>query len=427
MKNRFLKSTLILLVGGVLTKLFSLIIRIYFTRIVGAEGINIYAIVMPTYSLLITITQLGFPIAIASVIAKGEKSGKNVMFSIIPVSIALNLFLIGIMMISARFLSTNLLHEPKAFLPLICLSLVLPFVSLASIIRGYFFGKQQMLPHSLSNILEQFFKFFIVIAVLPRLLKYGPVLAVSGYILISIVSETISIIIFLIFLPKNFSIKKADLKPDAGTIKEVLSISIPSVGGRIVGNIGYFLEPIILTFVLMLVGYSSEYIIREYAIYNTYVIGVLVVPSFFIAALGTALIPEISKNMHNKALVKNILKKSLFFSFLFGVAANIIFFIFAKDILLLIFNTTDGVVYIKVLACFFIFYYLEAPLASALQSLGYANYALKTTTIGIIIKLILMTLLSLLRIGIYSLIIAEIIFIIIVVVLNYLKLKKICK
>ncbi len=425
MKNKFIKSTLILIIGGILTKLFSFIIKIYFTRVIGTEGINIYAIIMPTYSLLITITQLGFPIAISNIIAKGAKSGKNIIFSVVPISLIINLFLILIVVFSAKFLTFNLLHEPKAFFPLICLSFVLPFISIASIIRGYFFGKQQMMPHTMSNILEQFFKFFIVILVLPHLLKYGIVIAVSGYILISIISETLSIIIFLLYLPKNFTIKKEDIKPDTETIKEVLSIGLPSVGGRIIGNIGFFLEPIVLSFVMLSVGYTSSFVVSQYAIYNTFVIGVLIVPTFFITALATALIPEISKTSYDKKRTKKIYYKSLSLSLFFGLFANAFIFIFAEEILQIVFHTTSGVNYIKVLACFFIFYYLEAPMASALQSLGYAKYSMKSTTIGIIFKLLFIVILSLFKIGIYSLIFSEVIFIFVVVISNYYKLKKI--
>ncbi len=427
MKNKFIKSTVILIIGGILTKLFSFIIRIYFTRVIGEDGISIYSIIMPTYSLLITITQLGFPIAISNIIAKGKKTGKNVIFSIVPFSIILNLFLILFVVFSSKYLTANLLHEPRAFVPLICLSFVLPFISIASILRGYFFGKQQMLPHTMSNVLEQFFKFFIVIAVLPHLMKFDIVFAVSGYILISIISETISIIIFLLYLPKKFKIEKKDIKPDTQTIKEVLTIGLPSVGGRIIGNIGFFFEPIILTFVMMSVGYSAKFIVSEYAVYTTYVIGLLIVPSFFITALGTALIPEISKISNNKKKVKKIYKKSLIASFAFGILVNMFIFIFTKEILYIIFKTTKGVNYIKLLAPFFIFYYLEAPMASTLQSLGFAKESMKSTTFGIIIKLIATFLLSYLKIGIYSLIIAEILFIFVVVILDYFKIKSILK
>ena len=241
MKNKFLKSTFILLIGGIITKILAFVIRIYFTRVIG-KGIEIYSLIMPTYSMLITITQLGFPLAISTIVAKEVKRGKQIASSIIPVSILLNLILILILLFSSKFLAINLLHNKDAYYPLIAMGLVLPFISLASIIRGYFFGKQQMMPHSISNIIEQLFKLFIVLIVLPKLIKYGTVFAVTGYILISIISEAISIIVFLLYLPKGFTIKKEDLKPDYGTIKEVLRIGIPSTSSRIIGNIGYFLN-----------------------------------------------------------------------------------------------------------------------------------------------------------------------------------------
>lgn len=423
MKNKFIKSTLILLIGGMLTKILSFIIRIYFTRVIG-DGINIYSLIMPTYSLLITITQLGFPLAISNIIAKGKKRGKNIMASVIPVSIILNLILIISMILFAGTLSNDLLHEKDAFYPLIACSFVMPFISLSSIIRGYFFGKQQMMPHSISNVIEQLFKLFIVIVILPHLLKYGTLVSVCGYILISILSETISIIVFLLYLPKGWKISKEDLKPDFGTIKDVLAISLPSTGSRIIGNIGYFLEPIILTFVMMQNGYSNDFIIREYAVYNTYVIGILVVPTFLLGAISTSLLPEISKNIHNKIKVKRLFKKVMIFSLLLGIVANIVIYFSCPIILDILFKTTDGITYIRFLSIFFIIFYFEAPLSSVLQAYNEAKFIMRTTTIGIIIKLVSMALLSYLKIGIYCLIIAEIINILVVTIINYYKVKK---
>lgn len=426
MKNKFIKSTLILLIGGIITKLLSFIIRIYFTRNIGS-GIEIYSLIMPTYSLLITITQLGFPLAISSIIAKGEKTGKNIASSIIPISIILNIFLILIVVLSANFLSNNLLHNKETYYPLLACSLVLPFISIASIIRGYFFGKQQMTPHTISNIIEQLFKLFIVIIVLPKLIKHGIIFAVTGYILISIISETISIIVFLLYLPKGFTIKKEDLKPDIGTIKDVLKIGIPSVSSRIIGNIGYFFEPIILTNLLLLNGFSNEYIISNYAIYNTYVIGLLVVPTYLLGAVATALLPELSKNINNIKKVKRIFYKVLTFSLIFGIGANIFLFFFSDEILSIVFNTTSGYTYIKFLCPFFILYYLEAPLSIVLTAFNKTKIVMRTTTIGIVFKLITLSILCFCNIGIYALIISEIVDILIVVLLNYKETKKLLK
>ena len=425
MKNKFIRSTITLIIGALFTKLLGFIIRILFTRMVNEDAINLYSIIMPTYSLLITFAGLGLPVAISSVIAQNRNNSKKVLFSIIPVSIILNIILISIVFFTAPYISNNLLNNKEAYYPIISIAFILPFISISSIIRGYFFGKQRMLPHTVSNIIEQIFRLVLIVIILPIIIKYGHVFTVTIYILLNIISEIVSIIIFLIFAPKNFSITKEDITPSISIIRDVMSIAIPSTSSRIIGNIGYFFEPIILTFTLNMVGYSNKYVLTEYGIYNAYVLPLLTIPSFFIIALNTSLIPEISKYKYNKNIIKKRLKQSILFSILIGFISNTIVFLFTDKLLLLIFNTNKGINYIKLLAPFFIFLYLEGPLSSILQALNYANYTMKTTIISTIIKLVTIYLFSLMRIGLYGLLISEIINIFLVIYLNSIKIKKV--
>ena len=425
MKNKFVKSTLILIIGALFTKLLGLIIRIIFTRAVNENVINLYSIIMPTYSLLITLAGLGLPLAISNIIASSKTSSKKILFSIIPASLLINLILIGIVFLTAPIISNNLLHNKDTYYPIISIAFILPFISLSSIIRGYFFGKQKMMPHTLSNIIEQLFRLFLIILVIPRILKYGTIFTVTIYILLNIISEIISIIVFLIFAPKNFIIRRHDLIPDITIVKEIMSIAIPTTSSRIIGNIGYFFEPIILTFTLTLSGYSNNFVLTEYGIYNAYVLPLLTIPSFFILALNTSLVPEISKYRTNKIIVKKRLKQAVIFSFIIGLISNILVYIFSSDLLKIIFNTNKGIDYIKFLAPFFIFLYLEGPLSSTLQALNYAKYTMNVTIITTLIKLITLFIFSLLRIGLYGLLISEIINILLVIYLNTLKIKKV--
>lgn len=425
MKNKFVKSTLILIVGALLTKLLGFIIKIIFTRTVNEADINLYSIIMPTYSLLITLAQLGFPLAISNLIAENKTTSKKILFSIIPASLLINIILITLVFLTAPYISNNLLHNKDAYYPIISIAFILPFVSISSIIRGYFFGKQQMFPHTLSNIIEQLFRLLLIIILLPKILKYGTIITVSVYILLNILSEIISVIVFLFFAPKNFSIKKKDLTPDITIIKDILSIAIPTTSSRIIGNIGYFFEPIILTYTLTICGYSNNFILSEYGTYNAYVLPLLTIPSFFILALNTSLIPEISKNRNNKKIVIKRLKQSLIFSFIIGLVSNTFVYIFTKDILNIVFKTSKGIEYIKFLAPFFVFLYLEGPLASTLQALNYAKYTMTVTIITTIIKLLTLFIFSLLHIGLYGLLISEIINIFLILYLNSIKIKKI--
>lgn len=425
MKNKFVKSTIILMIGSLFTKLFGFIIKIIFTRTVSQNEINLYSIIMPTYSLLITLANLGLPLAISNLIAQNKVNSKKILFSIVPASLLINLFLIIITFLTAPYISNTLLNNPDTYYPIISIAFILPFISLSSIIRGYFFGKQRMLPHTVSNIVEQIFRLIIIVILLPKILKYGTIVTVSVYILFNILSEIISIIIFLFFAPKDFSIRLNDLKPDIKVIRDIMSIAIPTTSSRIIGNIGYFFEPIVLTATLTLVGYDNNYILNEYGIYNAYVLSLLTIPSFFVLALNTSLIPEISKYKDNKKHVKKRLKQSLIISFLIGLISNTLVYIFTDELLLIVFKTTSGSEYIKFLCPFFVFLYLEGPLASTLQALNYAKYTMTVTIVTTIIKLLTLFLFSLLHIGLYGLLISEIINIYLVIYLNAKKIKKI--
>jgi len=427
MKNKFITSTLILMAGGAITRLLGFFIKIFYTRIIGDAGVSLYAIVMPTYSLLITIASLSLPISISKMVAEQKYKSSKILFSATFIILVLNVIVISIMFLSSHFIADVLLKNNDCYYLLIAMSLTLPFISISSILKGYFFGCQKMVPNTISNILEQIVKIGLILLILPLLVKRSIYLAVMGLILFSIVTELVSIMTFLIFAPKHFTIKKSDFKPDGHTIKEVFSISLPTVSSRFIGNIGFFLEPILLTNILLFLGYSNEYILREYGAYNAYAIALLTMPSFFVGAVCSALIPEISKfaGMRNQTMIKRRLYQSLIFCFIIGLFFSCLFYFFRIPLLKTIYNTSLGADYIKILSPFFVLFYLEAPLMSVLQALGYAKTTMKITLVGEIIKLGSLILLCFFRIGIYSLIYAEIINIIVVVLLNIKKIRKI--
>jgi len=381
---------------------------------------------MPTYSLLLTIATLSFPIVISKLISEKKTKSIKIISSSIVITLLLNILVIIIIYFTKDFIAITLLHEPRASVLLFSMALTFPFVSISSIIKGYFYGKQKMLPHTISNIIEQIVRLILIYLIIPSLVNKSITSSVMGLILISIASELASILTFLIFLPKKFVIKKEDLIPDLSTTKEILNISLPTVSSRLVGNIGFFLEPIILTNILLLTGYSNSYILNEYGAYNAYCISLLAMPSFFIQAISSSLLPEISKfhSEKNYFMIKRRFKQALILSLVVGLIFSSIIFIFRNTLLDFLYKTQNGSNYIKVLAPFFVLFYLEGPLQSVLQAIGKAKSCMYITMVAIIIKLLAMTILAFCHIGMYALVIAEIIDIFIVVYLSFKTIKK---
>lgn len=425
MKNKFIESTIILIIGGLITKVLGMIIKIVLTRTIGTEGISEYMLVLPTFNLFITLCNLGVPIAITKLISEKKNSSKRIVIPTTIIVLLYDFILIFIILFIAKYLANNLLHNNSIYYPLIAIGSTLPFITLSSIIKGYFFGKEKVFPITLSNIIEQIARLLLTTTVVAKMMNHSLIAAVTTVVLINIISEGASIIILLFFLPKD-KITKEDFHRDNKLLREIFGISIPNTMARLIGSITYFFEPIILTNILKYVGYNLEYITTTYGVINGYVYPLLLLPSFFTLAISSAILPVVSNSYSNKnySYTKKKIKEAMFFSMIVGIPATLIF-IFIPDIpLKLVYNTTLGTEYIKVTAPFFLLHYIQAPLTSSLNGMGYSKTAMKGTLYGGIIKIFSLVIFSLLKMGLWSLIISTILNVVVVTVHHIYYVKK---
>lgn len=406
--NIFLKSTLVLLIGGVIGKLVGFVLKIIVTRKLGAEGMGLYSLLAPTSSLLSVIATLSYPTALSKIISEKSSRTKTLFTSIIPLSIIINIFIIGITILLAPTLSTLLKNETLYF-PIICLSLVTPFISISSIIKGYFWGKQNMFPYMLSNFIEQVTRLILITLFINKFLSISLTHAISFIILVNAVGEVVSQLVMMYFFPKNIRPSINDFNKN--DIKKVMDICVPSTSSKIIGSISYFLEPIVLTNVLMYVGYSKDFIVYEYGVINAYAMSLLLMPQFFTQNMATSLVPELSKyySLGNNEMCKKRIKQIVLISCSIGGLSTLIITLFPTFFLNILYHTTLGLDYIRLLSPFTILFYIEYPLINALQALGKSKSAMKCTIISSIVRLISIATLSFLKIGMYSLILSIII------------------
>ena len=408
MKSKFIKSTFILIIGGAITKLMAMVIKIFLTRSIGDNGIGLYMLIMPTFNLFITLCTMSLPTSISKVVAEGKR-GKKVVLSLIPVSILYNIILMILLILLAPFISNHLLNNPDTYLPVMGIGFTLPFICMSSILKGYFYGNERMMPYVVSNIIEQIVRLLFIIFMIPKLMAYGVKIAVLGVVLINIFSEFSSIICLILFVPSK-KININDLILDKEIFKDVLNISLSATGSRFIGSISYFLEPIILTFILLKCGFNNSYIVSEYGIITGYVFPLLLIPSFFTMAISTSLLPVVSNGLAKGKVdyTKKKLRQAITLSLLVGLFFTI-FFMTIPDILLkFIYNTTQGVDYIRIVAPLFLMHYIQGPLTSYMQAAEMAKTAMLGTLKGAIIKNILLIVLPIF-IGMWGFIVASII------------------
>ena len=424
--KRFIKNTFLLILGGMITKILGFVIKILYTRYLKSEGVSLITLIFPTYTLLLTISGFALPLAITKLIAENKERKSKIVFSSLWITYSINIILITIVILSSNYFAINILHEPRCSFLIKILAFTLPFVSTTSIIKAYFFGLENIKPIVLSNISEELIKLTLILTFLPKYSLKRPIYGVTFYLFINFACEVTSFFILSIFLPKKIKLKDLSYRYDQQCVNEITKISVPTLSGRLIGSIGYFFEPIILTNLLIYKSMNASIIRLNYGYFGGYVIGLLTIPSFFLSAISSNMIPAISKLKikNDYKRIKAFLSKIIILVLLCGLFFTTTLYFYGKNIMYLLYKTTSGYKYLKILLPAFILFYLESPLFSSLQSLDQEKKVLKITTLGLLIKYLSLIFLIMLNKGFMSLIISEIINIIFVISLCIYYLKK---
>ncbi|MFD2759528.1 stage V sporulation protein B [Lentibacillus juripiscarius] len=405
-KQTFLQGTLILIAAGMVTRLLGFINRLVVARVMGEEGVGLYMMALPTLFLVITLTQLGLPVAISKRVSEAEakhdraKVKRILVVSLLITGIASIVFTVG-MVLAAPFIASTLLTDERTMYPLIAISPIVPITAVTSVLRGYFQGRQNMKPQSYALVIEQAVRITFVAFFVNLLLPYGVEFAAAGAMFSVILGELASLL-FLVWLFKRNKVVQIRhrffqyLWSSKETVKELFSISLPSTGSRLIGNISHFLEPILVAQSLALAGISSSLATKQYGELTGYVLPLLFLPTFITNSLSIALVPSISEaDAHkNNSLIHYRIHQAIRISFASGGLATVVLTLFAEPILTFMYGTANASNFLVLMAPFFLLLYIQSPLQAALQAMDLAKPAMWNSLIGAAIKLTVLFLLA---------------------------------
>lgn len=396
--SKFLKGTIILLLAGFITRILGFINRIVIARFIGEEGVGLYMMAFPTLILVVTITQIGLPVAISKNIAEAEAKGDlRKIKKILVVSLAttgiLSLLFTPALLLSASYLSKTLFTDERIYYPLMAIAPVVPIIAISSVLRGYFQGRQNMKPAAYSQVLEQVVRILLIAVLTKAFIPYGIEYAAAGAMLASVAGELISLIyLFTAFkLKKRFPVRKnffKNISSGKQTFRELMSIALPTTGSRMIGSVAWFFEPIVVAHSLAIAGVAANMATKQYGALTGYAMPLLLLPSFVTYSLATSLVPAISEaNSNNdKKLIEYRLQQALRFAFVTGGLAVVVLYVLADPLMHLMYGSSNGSNFIRLMAPFFLFYYYQGPLQATLQALNLARAAMINSLIGNIVK-----------------------------------------
>lgn len=396
--SKFLKGTLVLLAAGLITRVLGFINRIVIARFIGEEGVGLFMMAFPTLILVVTITQLGLPVAISKNVAEAEARGdmakiKKILVVSLATTISLSAIFTPALLIFAPYLSETLFTDSRTHLPLLAIAPIVPIIAISSVIRGYFQGRQNMKPAAYSQVIEQVVRISLIATMTKAFLPLGIEYAAAGAMLASVIGELASLLFLLTTfkLKKKFRVRKQFfqyVKSGKSTFNELMSIAIPTTGSRMIGSLAWFFEPIVVSHSLAIAGVAAITATKQYGALTGFALPLLMLPSFITYSLATSLVPAISEanSRNNKLLIEYRLQQALRFTFLTGGLAVVILYVLSEELMQIMYGSTSGAPFIKLMAPFFIFHYYQGPLQAALQAMNLARAAMINSLIGAIVK-----------------------------------------
>ena len=422
-KEGFMQGVITLMFSQVLIKILGLVYTLYLTNRqgFGDKGNGICASGYQIYALLLTISSIGVPSAISKLVSErvavGDNKGAHRIFKIAFATFAV-IGLVGSLLLffGANIIANQWIQIPDAEMTLVALSPAIFFVTVASVMRGYFNGRQKISVGAKSQTLEQVFKTLltiIVVEVVAILSNVSTEWMAAGANLATTLATFLGFSYLFLYYRSERKEVATEIKNTVNykyervstIIKRILLVSIPITLTAIMSSINKNVDS--FTVVRNLRAFMPEdQATALYGILGGKVDTLTSLPLAINVAFATALVPAISA-AKAKGDNKTITEKtsfSLLISMLIGLPCTVGMFIFAQPILNLLFpNANDGALILQISALTIIFTILDQTINGALQGFGKLIIPTISLATGVFVKFIFnITLIKIPSIGVYG-------------------------
>lgn len=393
-RNRtFIKGTLILTLTGLLSRVIGFFYRIYLSRLFGEEGMGIYQLLSPVLALSFSLCAAGIQTAIskyvAASVAKGNcKDSYRYLFTGLFLSLLLSVPCMLLLLMFSDFVAVHFLLKARTASMLRIIALSIPAGAVHSCINGYYYGiKKTMLPSS-TQIIEQFMRFFCVLAAdfLARRSHTVPHInaAVVGLVVGECAAMLISLLaIYFRFYREEAGAGKSSLPcSNAGAfgisrfhaVKNLLVLAFPLTVSRIVVNLLQSVEAVAIPSRLCRYGYDSVTALSVYGVLTGMALPLLFFPNALTGSMSLLLLPMVSEAdaKGNTDAVKNTTLKTIQSCLLLGAACTLFFFLSGPFLGRFLFHSELAGRYIRSLSLLCPFLYLCTTLSGILHGLGKA-------------------------------------------------------
>lgn len=447
-KNSFLVQGSILAVSSILVRLIGLLYGIPLTNMIGDEGMGYYSNAFYIYNIALIISSYSLPLAVSKLVSqrnikKEYRNSYRVFLCSMGFAIVVGTITTLVIYFGSDFLAATIYDEPRSAMPLRVLAPTIFVFAVMGVLRGFFQGKNTMLPTAISQILEQIVNAVVSLIAAYFFMKshsasddiaaYGAAGGTLGTFIGACIALLFLAFVFALFKPildKQLRNDKTGYTEGYSELFTALFITLmPVILSQTVYHLCSVMDNAIFGHVMGGKGLIREERSALLGIYARKYNILINVPVSIASALAATIVPGIAsaKVMGSNLEIKNKVHSVIKFNMLIAIPSAVGLGVLASPILQLLFRDNRSLpanlLYIGAIAV--IFLSLSTISSAVLQGINKMHIPVIHSAISLVIHGILVyVLLQVFDLGIYSLVIGTVTFGLMVCILNWIAVKR---
>lgn len=407
-KDSLVKGTLILAVAALVARVLGVVQRIPLVYLIEDSGMGTYTIAFNIYTTLLTVATAGIPSALSKLVSERMELGRYAEANRIYRAAVLFALAAGVIMTVFLFLyapayaaSTG---DPDSALSIRALAPALLLFPLIAIMRGYFQGRQMMMPNGLSQVIEQILRLITAIGLAWLLLGigWGHVWAVAGASFGGVMGSVGAVAVLIVYyLRLKREDERSGIAREAARDKEAASslryrsiyamifkVSIPIVLFSMAVPLIYFIDSS-TTISLLSPEFGAESAKKLLGILGGRAQSLAGIPVILAIALSQSIVPIVASAYArgDLAQVSQQASKALQLSVLTGLPVVLVIAIAARPVNGLMFIDENGSGVIAFLTVTALFQIVMQTSGSILMGMGEMKPLVYHVVVGIAVKL----------------------------------------
>lgn len=296
-------SVALLTVTGILSQAVGFAYRVGLTRLAGAEIMGLYQLILPVYSILLSLTSVGLTTGVSNLSAWYQALGdRRAIWQVRGQAIRLFFLLAALpcilLLLFSDAVSVYLLGDARTRLGLMLLVPCLLLTGVENLQKHYFYGTGRVFPAAMTELAEMVLRAALVLSLVKGLSPATAEGVVGAIVLGMALCEIASAVTQTVLFRHALGPKSRLTGP--GTTSQVLRgklgrIAAPLGAAALLGNLISSANAVLIPRLLVSGGMDQNQAVAVYGVTFGMTLPMLLLPTAFLSALGLVLTPKLSQ------------------------------------------------------------------------------------------------------------------------------------